>query len=217
MDKSYQEIFGDLVAAVHKARPDLDAEDACKRLNNDYRTMVECCYGDGSKDYIRYGGRGIAIAEEWLAPPEGRDRYVLWAVEHGWKPGMTVDRADNDGPYSPGNCRIAGRTLQAMNTRNAKMRAVQMSQNRLQRLLHVGYRRLKRMSDAEVSERLCELADCETAQKREARDRLSRGKCPCCGADAVAVYRGADGRIVGCPDCLSVEDIYAAAVAAGVI
>lgn len=213
----YKKIFRELVQAVHTARPDLDAEDACGRLNNCYRAMVVRCTAQGSDDYIRYGGRGIAVAPEWLEYPAGRDRYVLWAVSNGWEPGLTVDRVDNDGPYSPGNCRMAGRTLQAGNTRSTKMRSVGISQSRLKRLLHVGYSRLKRMSDEEVSERLCELADAETARKREARDHLKRGKCPCCGSDATTVHRNKDGRIVGCPGCLTSEDIFAAAVDEGAI
>lgn len=213
----YRKIFRELVQTVRTARPDLDAEDACGRLNNCYRAMIVRCTAQDSDDYIRYGGRGISVAPEWLEYPTGRDRYVMWAVTHGWVPGLTIDRKDNDGPYSPDNCRMAGRALQAWNTRQTDMRSVRMSQSRLQRLLHVGYARLRKMSDEELSARLCELADAETAQKREAQNRLKHGKCPCCGADAIAVYRSNDGRIVGCPDCLSTEDIYAAAVGDGAI
>lgn len=208
----YKKIFRELVKEVSATRPDLDARKSCKMLDNCYRAMIVRCTDPGSEDYPRYGGRGIAVAPEWLEYPAGRDRYVLWAVEHGWVPGLTVDRQNNDGPYSPDNCRMAGRALQAANTRNTKMRAVRMSQSRLQRLLHVGYNRLRKMSDEELSARLCELADAETAQKREAKNRLKHGKCPCCGQNAEDVYRGKDGRIVGCPDCLITEDIYAAAV-----
>lgn len=213
----YKKIFRELVKEVSATRPDLDARKSCKMLDNCYRAMIVRCTDPGSEDYPRYGGRGISVAPEWLEYPAGRDRYVLWAATHGWEPGLTVDREDNDGPYSPDNCRMAGRTLQAGNTRNTKMRSASISQSRLKRLLHVGYSRLKRMSDEEVSERLCELADAETARKREARARLKHGKCPCCGSDATTVYRGKDGRIVGCPGCIQAADIFAAAVEDGVL
>lgn len=213
----YKKIFRELVKEVSATRPDLDARKSCKMLDNCYRAMIVRCTDPGSEDYPRYGGRGISVAPEWLEYPTGRDRYVMWAVEHGWVPGLTVDRQNNDGPYSPDNCRMAGRALQAANTRNTKMRSLRMSQSSLRRLLHVGCDRISRMSDEELTERMCELADAETARKREARARLSRGKCPCCGADAIAVYRGMDGRIVGCPDCLESEDIFVAAVKDGAI
>lgn len=213
----YKKIFRELEQTVHEARPDLDPVDTCKRLNNCYRAMVVRCTAQGSEDYIRYGERGIGVCGEWATFPAGRDRYVMWAVTHGWVPGMTVDRMNNDGPYSPENCRMAGRTLQAANTRNTKIRSLKMSQSSLRRLLHVGCDRISRMSDEELTERLCELADRETAMKREARDRLRHGKCPCCGANAIAVYRSKDDRIVGCPDCLVSEDIFTAAVDEGAI
>lgn len=213
----YKKIFRELVKEVSATRPDLDARKSCKMLDNCYRAMIVRCTDPGSEDYPRYGGRGISVAPEWLEYPTGRDRYVMWAVEHGWVPGLTVDRQNNDGPYSPDNCRMAGRALQAANTRNTKMRSLRMSQSSLRRLLHVGCDRISRMSDEELTERMCELADLETSRKREARARLSRGKCPCCGADATAVYRDKGGHIVGCPGCIQATDIFAAAVEDGAI
>lgn len=215
---SYQANFTALVRAVHELRPDLDARKSCKMLDNCHRAMIRRCFDPANKDYKRYGGRGITVDPEWGEyPVAGRDRYVLWAVTHGWEPGLTVDREDNDGDYSPANCRVTNRTMQAWNTRQAVMRPVLMPCAQLRRLLHVGCKRLAKMSDEELSERLCELADAESAKEREARNRLSHGKCPCCGADAVAVYQDKGGHIVGCPDCLSTEDIYSAAVRDGAI
>jgi hypothetical protein len=48
----------------------------------------------------RYGGRGISICNEW----DSFDIFKVWAILHGWHKGLTLDRIDVDGNYSPDNC-----------------------------------------------------------------------------------------------------------------
>ncbi|WP_258286790.1 hypothetical protein, partial [Escherichia ruysiae] len=43
--------------------------------------------------------------------------FIAWALVNGWQPGLQLDRRDNDGPYSPGNCRFVTRSVNRLNLR----------------------------------------------------------------------------------------------------
>jgi hypothetical protein len=80
--------------------------------------MKRRCYNPTKPAYKYYGARGITICEVWLQHPE---KFITWALEAGWVKGLTIDRENNDGPYSPENCRVATYAQQMRNTRGNRL------------------------------------------------------------------------------------------------
>ena len=84
----------------------------CK-IYNTWLRMRHRCLGK-SKDALYYKDRGITICDEWR---DDYDAFRAWAIKSGVRKDLTLDRIDNDGPYSPGNCRWITQSDQNRNKR----------------------------------------------------------------------------------------------------
>lgn len=90
-----------------------------RRLYFVWQNMLRRCSSPTHPKYPLYGGRGIAVCEAW------RDfhAFLEWARSSGYADGLSIDRVDTDGGYSPQNCRWANSITQNNNKRtNRRLR-----------------------------------------------------------------------------------------------
>lgn len=81
-----------------------------------FSQMKSRCYNSKHKAYKNYGGRGIKIYKEWLENPK---KFYNWAINSGYREGLSIDRIDVNGSYEPNNCRWITNLQQQNNKRNS--------------------------------------------------------------------------------------------------
>ena len=95
-----------------------DTNENKARLYRIWSNMKSRCYNPNSKNYKYYGNKGITVFKQW------KNNYIIfniWALCHGYKDNLTIDRRDNDKDYNPENCRWITMAEQAHNRKDNKL------------------------------------------------------------------------------------------------
>ncbi len=82
---------------------------------NSWAGMRQRCLEPSHAAYGKYGGRGIKLDPRWLD-------FNNFLADMGERPsGMSIERIDNDGDYTPSNCKWATLEEQNWNKRSTRM------------------------------------------------------------------------------------------------
>ena len=77
--------------------------------------MKRRCLNPDVQNYKYYGERGIKVCSRWLCLENFWDD-----MRSSWRKGLSLDRINNDGNYTPTNCRWATHSQQIKNQRHGK-------------------------------------------------------------------------------------------------
>lgn len=78
--------------------------------------MIRRCYNTNYSRYPEWGGRGIKVCKSWHT----FYTFHKWAMSNGFSKQLYIDRMENDGNYSPVNCRFVSPTISICNTKRRK-------------------------------------------------------------------------------------------------
>ncbi len=92
------------------------------RLYGVWSAMKGRCNNSNDYHYRDYGGRGITVCREWN---DSFNAFKDWAIKNGYdenapKGSCTLDRIDNNGSYTPQNCRWVSMKVQGRNRRTTR-------------------------------------------------------------------------------------------------
>ena len=82
-----------------------------------YQDMLRRCNNPNNPAFSYYGARGIEVCARW------QNSFENFFADMGQRPTpeLSLERLDNDGPYSPENCTWATRQQQQRNRRGLRL------------------------------------------------------------------------------------------------
>lgn len=87
-------------------------------INRAWNAMKNRCDNPNMENYHRYGGRGITYTPSWAS----FDCFYA-DMKEGFKPGLFLDRKDNEGHYNKENCRWVTAAQSSQNTQRTLLDA----------------------------------------------------------------------------------------------
>ena len=85
------------------------------RLYHTWGNILYRCRNQNASNFKTYGGRGINVCKEWESYINFRD----WALQNGYKDGLSIERVDVNGNYCPENCKWITALEQQKNRRDS--------------------------------------------------------------------------------------------------
>lgn len=89
-------------ASFAASRRNVTHGESAAPLYHVWQSMRARCNNPKHRNFSNYGGRGIKVCEEW---DRSYTAFRDWAQRSGYRKGLQLDRLNNNGGYSPLNCR----------------------------------------------------------------------------------------------------------------
>lgn len=103
----------------HATRAKIKHGQANTPLYRVFRSMHNRCELNTCKGFKWYGAKGIKVCDQW----KEFQPFMDWALSHGYKKGLTIDRIDPNKDYCPENCEWV--------TRSENSRRMHQTRNRI--------------------------------------------------------------------------------------
>jgi len=87
-----------------------------EKLYKVWGAIKERCYNPNNRSFKDYGFRGIKMCSQWKTSFK---KFYNWAIENGYKEGLTIERHNVNGNYTPKNCGWIPKKDQSKNRTNS--------------------------------------------------------------------------------------------------